>query len=87
MILFQAIVERNGAMVSINDIKRLSMIHTTFNKTNFYHIFAICSFLLPLLECQYMEFQCNSGECFPDYYKCDGRDDCSDKSDEQSCGM
>lgn len=35
--------------------------------------------------CASHEFACRSGECVPDYFVCDGRRECSDGSDEESC--
>ena len=32
------------------------------------------------------EFTCNSGQCIPKHYKCDGYDDCDDSGDEMNCG-
>ena len=38
-------------------------------------------------NCDSDEFTCDNGECEPDYYVCDGYDDCGDNSDEEGCGM
>jgi len=35
--------------------------------------------------CKQIEFQCDNGECINRNYKCDGDDDCSDRSDELRC--
>ena len=32
------------------------------------------------------EFRCTDGTCININWKCDGDDDCTDKSDEQDCG-
>ena len=34
------------------------------------------------LGCMSGEFKCGRGNCIPDFYKCDGSDDCGDFSDE-----
>lgn len=31
------------------------------------------------------EFQCKNNNCIPDHWRCDGQNDCSDNSDEESC--
>ena len=38
-------------------------------------------------NCNSDEFTCDNGECKPQYYVCDGDNDCGDNSDEQGCGM
>lgn len=35
-----------------------------------------------ILACKQGEFQCRSGECIPEAYRCDRRPDCADSSDE-----
>ncbi|XP_077862144.1 uncharacterized protein LOC144343495 [Saccoglossus kowalevskii] len=32
-------------------------------------------------------FQCNTGECFPTYLKCDGHRSCPGGEDEKNCGL
>jgi len=32
------------------------------------------------------QFQCSDGQCIPDYWICDGDNDCGDLADEQNCG-
>ena len=34
-----------------------------------------------------VEFMCRNGECIAAAWKCDGEEDCGDKSDELDCGM
>ncbi|OQV13558.1 putative Sortilin-related receptor [Hypsibius exemplaris] len=36
-------------------------------------------------SCGTTEFQCTNGRCVPDRYRCDGSEDCSDRSDELNC--
>ncbi|XP_072179347.1 MAM and LDL-receptor class A domain-containing protein 2-like [Diadema setosum] len=36
--------------------------------------------------CGSWEFQCYNGNCIPDYWQCNGYNDCSDGSDEYNCG-
>ncbi|XP_071492669.1 MAM and LDL-receptor class A domain-containing protein 2-like isoform X3 [Diadema antillarum] len=36
--------------------------------------------------CGSWQFQCNNGYCIPDYWQCNGYNDCSDGSDEYYCG-
>ncbi|NXN98396.1 LRP2 protein, partial [Rhinopomastus cyanomelas] len=40
----------------------------------------------PTLQCGSYSFSCANGRCVPQYYQCDGVDDCHDNSDEQNCG-
>ena len=35
--------------------------------------------------CDGDDFQCNNGMCIPEFWKCDGADDCGDNSDEDRC--
>ena len=35
--------------------------------------------------CSPTSFTCKSGECIPNNLKCNGKNDCSDGSDEDSC--
>ena len=36
--------------------------------------------------CKSYEFTCDNGDCIYDSDACDGKEDCSDGSDEQGCG-
>ena len=36
-------------------------------------------------QCNEWTFRCNNGQCIPYWWKCDGTEDCSDKSDELEC--
>lgn len=38
------------------------------------------------LECSTGHFQCKSGACIPDRWRCDHDNDCDDGSDEENCG-
>uniref|UniRef100_A0A8C5KSR3 Low-density lipoprotein receptor-related protein 2 n=1 Tax=Jaculus jaculus TaxID=51337 RepID=A0A8C5KSR3_JACJA len=40
----------------------------------------------PMSQCGSFSFACNNGKCVPDFYRCDGIDDCHDNSDELLCG-
>ena len=38
-------------------------------------------------ECDFVEFECRSGQCVAQSRVCDGYFDCFDKSDEINCGI
>ncbi|KAM4859286.1 low-density lipoprotein receptor-related protein 2 [Thomomys bottae] len=40
----------------------------------------------PTEQCGSFSFACNNGKCVPNFYRCDGVDDCHDNSDEHQCG-
>ncbi|XP_058889689.1 low-density lipoprotein receptor-related protein 2-like isoform X2 [Acipenser ruthenus] len=40
----------------------------------------------PTLQCGSNSFSCANGKCVPQYFRCDGVDDCHDNSDEVHCG-
>lgn len=44
------------------------------------------SFIDYLIECSSEEFTCNSINCLPKEYLCDGKNDCGDYNDERNCG-
>ena len=37
-------------------------------------------------KCNQNEFECDNGGCINKDYRCDGDNDCSDRSDERGCG-
>ncbi|XP_063794551.1 apical endosomal glycoprotein [Pseudophryne corroboree] len=47
--------------------------------------FRHCALSGPQAECAAGQFHCDSGSCVDDGVRCDGTDDCGDKSDESSC--
>jgi hypothetical protein len=36
-------------------------------------------------QCQFDEFQCPSGRCIPFLWRCDGKPDCDNHTDEYNC--
>ena len=46
-----------------------------------------CLTFLAYLECSTGHFQCKTGACVPDRWRCDHDDDCDDGSDEENCGI
>ncbi|XP_066544684.1 low-density lipoprotein receptor-related protein 2a isoform X1 [Amia ocellicauda] len=40
----------------------------------------------PTWQCGSNSFSCANGKCVPQYFRCDGADDCHDNSDEVNCG-
>lgn len=43
--------------------------------------------IFPNSTCLNWMFKCNNGNCVPDWWRCDGIDDCGDHSDEIGCGL
>ncbi|XP_078381129.1 uncharacterized protein LOC144663915 isoform X2 [Oculina patagonica] len=41
----------------------------------------------PFWLCHFWEFTCTNGRCINNGYRCDGRDDCGDNSDETGCSF
>jgi len=37
------------------------------------------------IGCALDQFECPNGWCLPDYWECDGDNDCGDHADEQHC--
>ena len=49
------------------------------------HYFSFFSATRPTVGCLSKEFQCASGGCIPNRWKCDNQIDCEDGSDERNC--
>ena len=57
--------------------------HYYFNQVIY---FLVTLVLFINIGCDSNEFTCQNGNCIRDSWKCDGDNDCGDRSDERNCG-